>query len=73
MWQAKDYCVYETVKQMCKYYQDNYQAKGITERIHVLYNLSSCIGDSDECWNKYQDLVDKYHITIDNVGEEAIL
>lgn len=58
--QARDYCVYETVKQMCEYYGDT----DITKKINVLYNLSSSIGDNKECDKKYAELVDKYNIRI---------
>lgn len=65
--QAKDYCLYETVKQMCEYYGD----KNITSKIHVLYNLSSCIGDWIQCREKYKKLEDDYHIHICYAKEDG--
>lgn len=65
--QARDYCVYETVKQMCEYYKEH------ANKINVIYNLSSCIGNIDECYDKYQELVDKYSINLCDAEEDGSL
>lgn len=58
--QAKDYCVYETIKQMCDYYND----VEINSKIHLIENMSSSIGDSKEVEKKYLDLIKERGISL---------
>ena len=62
--EAKDYCVYESVKQFCEIYHND---RSITETIHIMMNCSSSIGDSKLCDEKYQKLTKEYGIRLINV------
>lgn len=62
--EAKDYCVYETVKQFCEMYKDS---KNITEKIYMLNNCCSSIGDKAVCSKKYEELSNIYGIKLINV------
>lgn len=64
--EARDFCVYETVKQLCECYSEMVK-EGLPKKIRVLYNLTDVIGDEQECEKKYSELVDKYGINIVNV------
>ena len=59
--EAKDYCVYETVKQFCEMYKSE---RNITEKIHFIQNCCSSIGDKDICNKKYKELEDIYGIKL---------
>ena len=60
--EAKDFCVYESVKQLCDVYDSN-----VANTIHVMMNCCSTIGDEYECNNKYKLLSNKYGIKLINV------
>lgn len=62
--QAKDYCLYETVKQLCEFFEGQDE---ILQRINVLDNVSSVIGDANESKDLYQELVNKYGINIKTI------
>ena len=62
--QAKDYCLYETVKQICEYFEGQ---DDILKKINVLENTSSVIGDANESSALYQELVNKYGITMKTI------
>ena len=62
--EAKDYCVYESVKQFCEIYNDD---KSITETINIMMNCSSAIGNNKACEQKYEDLSSKYGIKLLNI------
>ena len=59
--EAKDYCVYETVKQFCEMYKSE---RNITEKIYFMQNCCSSIGDKDICDKKYKELEDIYGIKL---------
>ena len=59
--EAKDYCVYETIKQFCEMYKSE---KNITEKIYMLKNCSSSIGDNNICAKKYEELSNIYGIKL---------
>ena len=59
--EAKDYCVYETIKQFCEVYKSE---KNITEKIYFMNNCSSSIGDKNICKKKYEELANKYGIKL---------
>lgn len=59
--EAKDYCVYESVKQFCEIYDND---RSVTETIHVMMNCSSAIGDNEVCNAKYQKLSKEYGIKL---------
>ncbi|WP_295163095.1 nicotinamidase [uncultured Brachyspira sp.] len=62
--EAKDYCVYESVKQFCEIYcNDRY----VTETINVMMNCSSAIGDEEKCNKKYEDLSKEHGIKLINI------
>lgn len=62
--QAKDYCLYETVKQLCEFFEGQDE---ILKRINVLVNLTSVIGDAAESDSLYQELVNQYGINLKSV------
>lgn len=62
--QAKDYCLYETVKQLCEFFDGQTE---ILSRISILDNTTSSIGDNNESNALYQELVDKYGINIKTI------
>lgn len=57
--EAKDYCVYETVKQLCEEYDSNVRSK-----LYVMMNCCSSIGDEIKCNLKYKELSKKYGINL---------
>ncbi len=59
--EAKDYCVYETIKQFCEMHKNE---KSITEKIYMLNNCSSSIGDKNICHKKYEELSKIYGIKL---------
>lgn len=59
--EAKDYCVYETIKQFCEIYK---LEKNITEKIYMMNNCSSPIGDKNICYKKYEELSNIYGIKL---------
>ena len=59
--EAKDYCVYETIKQFCEIYKSE---KNITEKIYFMQNCSSSIGDKNICYKKYEELANIYGIKL---------
>ena len=62
--EAKDYCVYESVKQFCEVYSND---KNTTEKVNVMMNCSSAIGDNNVCEQKYHELSKKYGIKLINI------
>lgn len=62
--EAKDYCVYETVKQFCEIYNNKIE---ITKTINVMMNCSSAIGDKNISNKRYENLSKKYGIKLINV------
>ena len=63
--EAKDYCVYETVIQMCMFFESN-NKKDVASRFRILNNCCSSINVPDIDL-KYQDLESKYGIKMINV------
>lgn len=59
--EAKDYCVYETIKQFCEIYKSE---KNITEKIYFMDNCCSSIGDKNICTKKYEELANIYGIKL---------
>lgn len=59
--EAKDYCVYETIKQFCEIYKSK---KNITEKIYFIDNCCSSIGDKNICAKKYEELANIYGIKL---------
>ena len=59
--EAKDYCVYETIKQFCEIYKSE---KNITEKIYFMDNCCSSIGDKNICAKKYEELANIYGIKL---------
>lgn len=59
--EAKDYCVYETIKQFCEIYKSK---KNITEKIYFMDNCCSSIGDKNICAKKYEELANIYGIKL---------
>lgn len=59
--EAKDYCVYETIKQFCEMYKSE---KNITEKIYMINNCSSPIGDENICNKKYEEISKQYGIKL---------
>ena len=57
--EAKDYCVYETVKQLCEEYDSS-----VRSNLYVMMNCCSSIGDEIKCNLKYKDLSKKYGINL---------
>ena len=62
--EAKDYCVYESVRQFCEVYNDD---KNTTEKVNVMMNCCSAIGDNKVCEKKYEELSKKYGIKLINI------
>ena len=62
--EAKDYCVYESVKQFCEIYDND---RKVTETINIMMNCSSAIGDNKICDAKYEELSKNYGIKLINV------
>ena len=62
--EAKDYCVYESVKQFCEVYSND---KNTTEKVNVMMNCCSAIGDNNVCEQKYNELSKKYGIKLINI------
>ena len=62
--EAKDYCLYTTIKQFCEIYKDN---KDITEKLYVMMNCSSSIISEENSLKMYNELVGKYSINLINV------
>ncbi len=62
--EAKDYCVYESVKQFCEVYCND---RDVTETINVMMNCSSAIGDNEECDKKYEELSKEHGIKLINI------
>ena len=62
--EAKDYCVYESVKQFCEFYNND---RNTTEKVNVMMNCCSAIGDNNACEQKYNELSNIYGIKLLNV------
>lgn len=62
--EAKDYCVYTTIRQFCEIYKDN---KEITKKIYMMMNCSSSIISEENSLNMYNELVEKYSINLINI------
>ena len=62
--EAKDYCVYESVKQFCEFYNND---RSTTEKVNVMMNCCSAIGDNNACEQKYNELSNIYGIKLLNV------
>ncbi|WP_028328784.1 nicotinamidase [Brachyspira alvinipulli] len=62
--EAKDYCVYETIKQFCEIYNND---KNIIGKINIMMNCCSAIGDNNVCEQRYHELSKKYGIKLINI------
>ncbi|WP_300369909.1 nicotinamidase [Brachyspira sp.] len=62
--EAKDYCVYESVKQFCEIYSNE---RNVTETINVMMNCCSAIGDNVQCDKKYEELSKEHGIKLINI------
>ena len=62
--EAKDYCVYESVKQFTEIYKDN---KNALEKVNIMMNCCSDIGDKKISDEKYNKLSKDYGIKLVNI------
>ena len=62
--EAKDYCVYESVKQFTEIYKDN---KNTLEKVNIMMNCCSDIGDKKISDEKYNKLSKDYGIKLINI------
>lgn len=59
--EARDYCVYESLKQMFEHYKNNTET---LKKIYVLEDCMSAIGNPDDVDKMYADLQNQYHFNI---------
>jgi len=60
--EAKDFCVYESIKQMLEYYKDKPE---VTKKVYILEDCSSSVMDTpEESKKKYDEFKKKYNINI---------
>lgn len=59
--EARDYCVYESLKQMFDFHKDHTDT---LKKIYVLEDCMSAIGNSEDVDKMYADLQDQYHFNI---------
>ena len=62
--EAKDYCVYESVRQFCEVYCND---RDVTETINVMMNCCSAIGDNAQSDKKYEALSNEHGIKLINI------
>lgn len=61
--ECKNYCVYESVKQILEYYSNS---PAVTSKIFILEDCMSAIGDNDKSNRQYEELKAKYNVNIVN-------
>lgn len=59
--EARDYCVYESLKQMFEHYKNNTET---LKKIYVLEDCMSAIGNPADVDKMYSDLQNQYHFNI---------